>query len=142
MNNFFSFGITALGLAMITTLGYPAEVEASGGSYQQKSRSRASSRAPSFDNTKSRNIKRTTAPLNKERNQNLYNEGKNILLGTTPLAKYSESLAQEQLRSLNEVAVKLPSAAQKRLNVEEIAGRLSPDQLAAVKYYLKTRYLQ
>jgi len=143
MNKFFSFGITALGLAMITTLGYPAEVEASGGSYQRKSTNSGSrSRGvPSFDNTKRGSSNSFTSPTI-EKNQNLYNKGKAILRGEAPLAEYSESLAQDQLHSLNAVAEQLPASAKKRLDVEKIAGRLSADQLKAVKHYLKVRYLQ
>ena len=46
----------------------------------------------------------------------------------------------EQLRILGELHQKLPASAQARLDFKPFAGRLSADQLEAVRYYVTVRY--
>jgi len=147
MNKYFRFGVIALGSVMIASISYPVDAKASGGSVQRNSSAGSSFRNNTRRSTSRANSNRAIQRSNSSRsnsnlNQNRYNLGKRVLLGQSPLRNYSESLAQEQESSLNDIVERLPQSARSRLDVDSISGRLSSEQLDAVKYYLRQRYLR
>ena len=147
MNKYFRFGVVALGSIMMASISYPIEAKASGGSVQRNSSAGSSFRNNTRRSTSRANSNRAIQRSNSNRSnsnlsQNRYNLGKRVLLGQSPLGSYSESLARKQQRSLSSVVERLPQSAKRRLDLDSISGRLSPEQLDAVKYYLQQRYLR
>jgi len=137
MNKFYNLTIIAASYLLLSHFTVPIDAEASGGSYQGSSK-----RSSGYRNKAVSGTKKAGSSSNAYLQQNQYNLGKRILLGDAPLKPFSEELAEEQTQSLNKIFEQLPESAKKKLNVGAISGRLSPEQLAAVEYYLKKRYLQ
>jgi len=140
MNKFYKLTILAASYLLLSHFSVPVDANASGGSYQSNTK-RSSGGYRHKSNSVSR-TKKSSSSSDAYLKQNQYNLGKRILLGDAPLKQFSEELAEGQTKSLTKIYEQLPASAQQKLNISAISGRLSPQQLAAVEYYLKKRYLQ
>lgn len=71
-----------------------------------------------------------------------YELGKAIFTGKGPLKDPHLAAAEResQSRRLHELQRRLPVKARSTPGLPELAGRLTPGQLAALEYYLKIRY--
>jgi hypothetical protein len=69
-----------------------------------------------------------------------YELGKQVSTGRIELAERSEETFDDQSTVLSSLQSRLPRGARKRLDLPVYAGRLSPEQLDALHYYLKVRY--
>ena len=69
-----------------------------------------------------------------------YALGKSVSTGSVALPETPSDSAGEQEPVLDELQTQLPRSARARLDLPALAGRLTPDQLEALQYYLKVRY--
>ena len=67
-----------------------------------------------------------------------YSLGKSIFTRKIELKETSDKANQKSL--LSEWQMKLPTSAQGRANLSELAGKLTDNQLAALEHYLAKRY--
>jgi hypothetical protein len=69
-----------------------------------------------------------------------YELGRSVSQGRLPLPEPEAEAREHQARELASLEVQLPRSARARLDLPGLAGRLSSEQLDAVRYYLKVRY--
>lgn len=69
-----------------------------------------------------------------------YELGRSVSQGRIPLPEPQAEVREQQAQVLAELADQLPRSARARLDLAGMAGRLSFEQLDAVRYYLKIRY--
>jgi hypothetical protein len=71
-----------------------------------------------------------------------YNLGKQIYSGKMQLPAQSSAaeLEQQQRERLGSLQLRLPEKVQKKVQLTHFAGRLDPEQLEALEYFLSIRY--
>lgn len=69
-----------------------------------------------------------------------YELGRSVSQGRIPLPDSESEALEHQAPLLAELESQLPRTARARLDLPGLAGRLSSEQLDAVRYYLKVRY--
>lgn len=69
-----------------------------------------------------------------------YELGRNVSNGRIELPEPAAEMLEFQAPILDDLHQQLPRSARGRLDLAMLAGRLSPEQLDAVRYYLKIRY--
>ena len=69
-----------------------------------------------------------------------YNLGKDIYSGKAKLGTASTAAAATQSTRLKDLQSKLPKAAQRTVNLPELAGKLDAAQMSALEYYLEVRH--
>jgi hypothetical protein len=69
-----------------------------------------------------------------------YELGRNVSQGRIALPSPEREFVQPQAQVLEALASQLPRSARARIDLAAMAGRLSAQQLDAVRYYLKVRY--
>lgn len=69
-----------------------------------------------------------------------YNLGKDIYSGKARLGGASAASAATQSARLKDLQDKLPKAAQRSVNLPEMAGKLDATQMSALEYYIEVRH--
>jgi len=69
-----------------------------------------------------------------------YEEGKRIFSGKTRLSKQSSVNAAEQETKLRELQSHLPASIHNSTDLPSLAGKLTPEQMDALEYYVNKRY--
>jgi hypothetical protein len=69
-----------------------------------------------------------------------YELGRSVSQGRIALPAPEREFMEPQALVLESLASQLPRSARARIDLESLAGRLTSQQLDAVRYYLKVRY--
>jgi hypothetical protein len=72
--------------------------------------------------------------------QETFDLGRNVFRGKLEASEGMKVAASWQRDKLADLEARLPEDARAKAGLEKLAGRLSPDQMAALEYFLRIRY--